>query len=329
MKTWQEEALDLYAAGVSKAEIGRVLKDKMHASSDEQARDRVRRLVAKAGLGPQPKPVAVKPAKPVQHIALENLTPKHHALDWDGCQTIRFGLMGDTQINSKYTQLTHLHRFYDICEQLGSTTVFHVGDIDEGEQMRPGHAYECYEQGADDHVDEIVRVYPKRDGITTYFITGNHDASLYKRAGMDVGKAIAARRPDMVYLGRDCAVVNLTDKCTLELRHPWDGTAYALSYKPQKIIEAMDADSKPNILAIGHYHKIEYLFYRNVHCFQTGCFQSQTPFTRGKGISVHMGGWIVEVRVDADGSIQEIVPLLVPFYAAVKEDWKNWRDKTK
>lgn len=329
MKTWQEEALELYEAGVTKAEIGRRLKDKMHAASDEQARDRVRKLVAKAGLGPQPKPVAVKPAKPVQHIALENLTPKHHALDWDGGQVIRFGLMGDTQINSKYTQLTHLHRFYDICEQMGINTVFHVGDMDEGEQMRPGHAYECYEQGADDHVDEIVRVYPKREGITTYFITGNHDASLYKRAGMDVGKAIAARRPDMVYLGRDCAVVNLTDKCTLELRHPWDGTAYALSYKPQKIIEAMDADSKPNILAIGHYHKIEYLFYRNVHCFQTGCFQSQTPFTRGKGISVHMGGWIVEVRVDADGSIQEIVPLLVPFYAAVKEDWKNWRKDTK
>jgi predicted phosphodiesterase len=239
---------------------------------------------------------------------------------------IRFGLMGDTQINSKYTQLTHLHHFYDICESLGIDTVFHTGDIDEGEQMRPGHQYECYEQGADDHVEEIVRVYPRRDGIKTYFITGNHDASLYKRAGMDLGRAIADKREDMIYLGRDCAVVKLTDKCTLELRHPWDGTAYALSYKPQKIVEAMEADSKPNILAIGHYHKIEYLFYRNVHCFQTGCFQSQTPFTRGKGISVHMGGWIVEVRVAEDGSILGITPTLVPFYAAIENDWKNWRN---
>ena len=39
------------------------------------------------------------------------------------------------------------------------------------------------------------------------------------------GQAIANLRPDMKYLGRDCAVVNLTPKCTLELRHPWDGTA--------------------------------------------------------------------------------------------------------
>ena len=146
---------------------------------------------------------------------------------------------------------------------------------------------------------------------------------------MDLGRAIADKRPDMVYLGRDCAVVNLTDKCTLELRHPWDGTAYALSYKPQKIIEAMEADSKPNILAIGHYHKVEYLFYRNVHCFQTGCFQSQTPFTRGKGISVHMGGWIVEILVGEDGAIKEIMPTLIPFYAAKENDWKNWRDSPR
>jgi hypothetical protein len=326
LNDWQTKARALYEAGNNKTEIARQLQEEMQAPTLECARVRVRYCLRNAKPGKNKEP-APKPEKPKKHVALENLTPKRHALEWDGCETIRFGLMGDTQINSKYTQLTHLHQFYDICAAEGIRTVFHTGDIDEGEQMRPGHAYECYEQGADDHVEEIVRVYPRREGITTYFITGNHDASLYKRAGMDLGKAIAARRPDMVYLGRDCAVVNLTDNCTLELRHPWDGTAYALSYKPQKIIEAMEADSKPSILAIGHYHKVEYLFYRNVHCFQTGCYQSQTPFTRGKGISVHMGGWIVEVTVDKAGNIVAIKPQLVPCYVHIKDDWKNWRGK--
>lgn len=325
MTEWQRKALALYQSGYSKTGIARKLQDEMGAPTVEHARDRVRYfLKTTPEVNREYKP-AVKAAKHPKYEALENLTPARHTLAWDGGKVIRFGLMGDTQINSKYTQLTHLHRFYDICERLGIDTVFHTGDIDEGEQMRPGHQYECYEQGADDHVEEIVRNYPRRDGIKTYFITGNHDASLYKRAGMDLGRAIAEKRPDMIYLGRDCAVVNLTDNCTLELRHPWDGTAYALSYKPQKIIEAMEADSKPSILAIGHYHKIEYLFYRNVHCFQTGCFQSQTPFTRGKGISVHMGGWIVEILVAQDGSIKEIMPTLIPFYTAIKDDWKNWR----
>ena len=324
MTEWQEKALALYAAGNSKASIARQLQAEMGAPTAEHARDRVRHFLKKV----QNLPTPAEPTpttKPQKHETFENLTPSHHILEWDGDRVIRFGLMGDTQINSKYTQLTHLHRFYDICAKMGIDTVFHTGDIDEGEQMRPGHQYECYEQGADDHVAEIVRVYPRRTGIKTYFITGNHDASLYKRAGMDLGRAIADKREDMIYLGRDCAVVKLTDKCTLELRHPWDGTAYAMSYKPQKIVEAMEADSKPNILAIGHYHKIEYLFYRNVHCFQSGCFQSQTPFTRGKGISVHMGGWIVEVTVTEDGSIKGITPTMIPFYSAIENDWKNWR----
>lgn len=86
----------------------------------------------------------------------------------------------------------------------------------------------------------------------------------------------------------------------------------------------VDADSKPNILAIGHYHKIEYMFHRNVHCFQTGCFQSQTPFARGKGISVHMGGWIVTVEVDKNGYVQRIIPKMIPYYKGVQKDYLNF-----
>jgi hypothetical protein len=191
--------------------------------------------------------------------------------------------------------------------------------------MRTGHEYELYEVSADDMRDDVIRNYPYRPGIVTHFISGNHDASIYKQVGYDICRAIADQRSDMDYLGRDCAVINLTPRCTLELRHPWDGTAYALSYKIQKMIEAMESDSKPNILAVGHYHKAEYLFYRNVHALQTGCFQGQTPFTRGKGISVHLGGWIVTVVVDETGTIQKIAPEFVPYYSSIKDDYRNFR----
>lgn len=256
----------------------------------------------------------------------ENLRPNLYEPVWGGNQVLTIALMGDTQINSKYTQLTYLHQFYDVCYARGVHDVYHTGDIDEGEKMRPGHQYECYNQGVDDHVDEIVRVYPRREGIRTHFILGNHDASIYKLCGLDLGELIAQRREDMHYLGRDCARINLTPNCVLELRHPWDGTAYALSYKPQKMIAAMESDSKPNILAIGHYHKVEYLFRRNVHALQTGCFQSQTPFTRGRGIETDMGGWIVTIEVDADGHIQRFIPELIPFYKGIADDYKNWDD---
>lgn len=260
-----------------------------------------------------------------KRVAIQNQEPEHYKAKWDGTTTLRFAIMGDTQLGSKYTQLTHLHNFYDLCEAEGITDVYHTGDITDGLKMRVGHEYELYEVSADEMRDDVVKNYPRRDGITTHFITGNHDASIYKHVGYDIGQAIANLRPDMKYLGRDCAVVNLTPKCTLELRHPWDGTAYAISYKIQKMIEAMESDSKPNILAVGHYHKAEYIFYRNVHALQTGCFQGQTPFTRGKGISVHMGGWIVTIRVDENGYIQGFAPEFVPYCYSIKDDYKNFK----
>jgi UDP-2,3-diacylglucosamine pyrophosphatase LpxH len=264
-------------------------------------------------------------AADTNHIVVQNHEPAHTTNKWEGGNVIRFALIGDTQLGSKYTQLTYLHEFYDLCKKEGITTIYHTGDLTEGLKMRVGHEYELYTVSADEMRDDVVKNYPGREGITTYFITGNHDASIYKQVGYDIGQAIANERKDMVYLGRDCAVINLTPNCTLELRHPWDGSAYSLSYKIQKMIEAMESDTKPNILAVGHYHKAEYVFYRNIHAFQTGCFQGQTPFTRGKGISVHIGGWLISVTVDENGTIKRITPEFIPFYRSCKDDYKNFK----
>lgn len=218
-----------------------------------------------------------------------------------------------------------MHSAYDFYAREGITDVYHLGDIDEGDQMRMGHQFECYTQGADDHVEEIVKVYPRRNGIRTHFITGNHDHSIIRRAGCDIGLQIAANRDDMIYLGQSQAFIKLTPECTLELRHPEDGTAYAISYKIQKMLEAMSGGEKPSILAVGHYHKQEYLFYRNVHALQTGCFQAQTPWMRGKGISAALGYYLVEIHVNDDGQINRFKPEFMPFYKAIKDDYKNFR----
>lgn len=318
----KEETIKLAAQGKRPCDIARELSTKMNTSY-RNIYDRVQKYVQgykKSLAKHEPISTAVKEEK---RVVVQNQEPTAHKSVWDGTQTIKIAIMGDTQIGSKYTQWTHLKNFYDICQEEGIKDVYHTGDVTDGLKMRPGHEYELYEVSADEMIDDVVANYPKRDGITTHFITGNHDASIYKQIGYDIGMAIASKRSDMKYLGRDCAVIYLTPNCKLELRHPWDGTAYALSYKTQKIVESMESDSKPNILAVGHYHKAEYLFYRNVHVLQSGCFQSQTPFTRGKGISVHLGGWILTIKVEADGTIKSIAPQFIPYYASIKDDYKN------
>jgi hypothetical protein len=59
------------------------------------------------------------------------------------------------------------------------------------------------------------------------------------------------------------------------------------------MIEAMPGGEKPNILAVGHYHKMEQIFYRNIHAFQTGCFAA--------AVGIKM----------ADGSIKKIKNIVV------------------
>lgn len=323
---WKETVLDMWLAKEPWSKIDCIVESEFTNLTPKQAHEKGRGYIRGTAEYKERHGVKVeKEPKPKKQEVCESREPVLVDEFWDGTRIIRFGLIGDTHINSKYTQLTHLHKFYDRCESLGVPTVYHVGDIDDGERMRPGHQYECYSQGADDHVAEIVRVYPQRKGITTKFITGNHDASMIKHCGYNIGPAIAQRREDMVYLGPDWAVVNLTPNCTLELRHPWDGSSYATSYKIQKIVESMEPDSKPNILAVGHYHKFGDFTPRNVQSFLTGAFQSQTPFTRGKGLSVEMGAWIIDAEVDKRGTVVELVTRKITFYKAIPDDYLNWR----
>lgn len=317
---FKTEVMELYQKGNPPLEIAQKLNKKYNDNKTGLFFSRFRKRIEMCIY--RNKNTVSKPHNE-KRVVVRNVEPTQHKRVWDGTTEIKIALIGDTHLGSKYTQLTHLNNFYDICAAEGIKDVYHVGDLTDGLKMRPGHEYELYVTSADDMIDDVVEKYPKRKGIVTHFITGNHDASIYKHVGYDIGRTISERRDDMEYLGRDCAVIKLTKKCTLELRHPWDATAYALSYKPQKMIEAMESDSKPNILAIGHYHKAEYLFYRNVHTFQTGCFEGQTPFTRGKGISVNLGGWIITIKVLKDGTIQSITPQFIPYYKSITNDYKN------
>lgn len=300
-----------------------VFPDLSMEQTKQRARDFYRQQPEYTGkrLNAKKKPEKPKPAKVAQ-----NFEPNETGdAGWKHGQTVRFAVVSDTHINSKYTQLSYLHQFYEECRKRGIKHVYHAGDISDGENMRVGHNYELYKIAADEQVEEICRVYPHVEGITTHFITGNHDASTMKHCGFDIGPAIAAKRPDMKYLGRDTALIHLTPNCTMQLLHPWDGGSYAMSYRPQKIVEAMDGGTKPNILMIGHYHKAMWMEYRNVAIFCAGCFQGSTPFMRGKGLSRYMGGWIIEAETDDDGYITRITPTFIPYYVDIVEDYKNFQ----
>lgn len=250
-------------------------------------------------------------------ISTENI----YNANWRGEKVIRFGSISDVHMCSKWQQLTFLNHAYDTYAAEGIKTVYNSGDLTEGYKMRKGHEHEVFKHGADDQAKYVVDNYPKRDGIITEFVTGNHDTSHIKNGGVDIGKMIARDRPDMKYLGKLNAVVNITPNCNIEINHPLDGSAYALSYAIQKYIDAMPGGSKPNILLNGHHHKAMYLPYRNIHAYECGAIQAQTPWMRGMRIAATVGFWIIEVHVDEDGTITRCKGEFTQLYKPIKDDY--------
>lgn len=219
--------------------------------------------------------------------------------------TIKFGLIGDTHIGSLYQRLDALGHFYDRCYNEGVLDILHAGDVLAGWKVYRGQEFELHPSaiGFSRQRDMFASEVPQKDGMRTIFVTGNHDASFKKQNNVIPGEELARVRADWKFVGEDTAAVTLVakdgQKFTVHLLHPGGGTAYAVSYHSQKIIESLSGGQKPDLIAIGHYHKSFYMpAYRNVACLEVGCFESQTPFMIQHSIAAHVGGWIITVALN-------------------------------
>ena len=222
---------------------------------------------------------------------------------------LRIGLFGDSHIGHKEFDEDLWLTAADYWNQTNVDAIYHTGDVIEGMSNREGHVYELDDVGVSAQVRraaQLLNYMPKM----VYGITGNHENWALRKAnqGVVVGELIEDKaKNNFTYLGMDIADIILDDEILLRLQHPGDGTAYAISYKTQKMIDAMDVDDRPTILGIGHYHKAEYIYYRDIHAFQTGTICGQTPFMRGKGLAAHKGFWTLDLyKSPSDGRLEKM-----------------------
>lgn len=240
-------------------------------------------------------------------------------VEWSG-EVLRFCEVSDTHLGSKYEQLGPLNAVYDECEARGIDLVLHPGDWVDGENMYRGHVYEIHTHGADDQRKYASANYPKRKGIRTKGIGGNHDASFLKTAGYDIVQALAKERPDIEYLGPVGRMIDLECKSRkrevyrVHLMHPRGSVPYAKSYRVQKIVEGYEGGSKPDMLLAGHLHYQAHAFIRNVHAFQVPCFQRQTPFLKELGLEPVVGAYFFEVEFSKSGAVGRLQQELVTWY---------------
>jgi predicted phosphodiesterase len=225
---------------------------------------------------------------------------------------LRYGLVADTHLCCKEERLAELHQQYDLFAAEGITTVFHAGNIVDGYIPRINGA-SVFDSSIDGQCQYVVDNYPRRDGITTYFITGDDHEGWFQKEGFNFGGYLhyllqAQGRNDLQYIGHieaDIDIVTGAPRPTIiKVQHPGGGSAYARSYTGQKQVEAFEGGEKPDILIQGHYHVSNYMNDRNVHVVSLPGFEDQTIFARKKRLRMEVGGAIMAFKVNKeDGTI--------------------------
>ncbi len=215
--------------------------------------------------------------------------------------------ISDTHLCQEAQQLSLINEVYKEAKKRGIDTVLHFGDILDGDyKSRDDHRYELFRLGASRQLEYLANYYPYVEGITTHFITGNHDSTHMKNGGLFIGPAIEKERPDLVFEGNEKAVYNPEEsiKTAIEMYHPGGGCAQSLSYRAQKYIDKMEPGEKPNVVGIGHYHQSHFLSYRNVISLLMPCLTAKSPFAIRQGLENTMGAYFVDMYVNSKGEIE-------------------------
>lgn len=251
---------------------------------------------------------------------------------WKG-DILKFGFTSDNHLCSHFERLDVLNLIYDICAGEGVSTVLNGGNWIDGEAQF--NKNEIHTKGMTRQIQYAVDNYPYREGINTWFVSGDdHEGWYTQREGINIGDYFQMMREnsgknDMKHLGYVEADIELNDggfenNAWMRVMHAGGGSAYATSYSAQKIVESLQGGEKPNILFIGHYHKLLYAYIRNVHTIQMGATQDQSIFMRKKKIEAHVGGGIITLRRAKDGTINRCS---VDFITAFDKKFYVGKDK--
>lgn len=251
---------------------------------------------------------------------------RHVEIDAPKRGTVRFGVVSDTHLGSKYQQLTYWRRFCDTAREWGAQFMLHAGDaVDGTHKMHRGMEFEQFVHGFEGQgryaVDKWPELLNKRGkALPQYAIGGNHDGSFFSDVGANVLQLIADNRDDVEFLGAPAATFHIGG-LQIYMLHPDGGPSYARSYRLQKIVEQLPADTKPHVLMAGHWHVTSHVpGYRSVEAFALPCFQSQTPYLRRKGLAPVIGGALFEMEYSERG-LEDLTTKWVLYRSHLERDW--------
>lgn len=232
---------------------------------------------------------------------------------------VRFGVFSDAHIGHQCYRPDALRKLAVDCKKKGMEFILNGGDTLEGMSGREGHIYELTHLGASEQLKYFASEFSVFDRAIYSIEAQNSHGGWFNskgNAGLNIGEEMANRCSNYKFIGYDEQDIEMDNGLKIRLRHPGGGTAYAISYKMQKYIESISGGKKPHLLCQAHFHKAQYMFYRNVHGFDCGCLCNQTPFMRKIGTPAHVGYWLIDANMNKkkNEGIERVNFQFIPFY---------------
>lgn len=249
---------------------------------------------------------------------------------------IKAMLISDTRFGSIYQQTTILNDMYIKAKEMGVKYVFLTGDVVEGVYRGVKSIYNStlHKDGYFDQAEHVASFFPRVEGITTYFITGEHDLSFLKGTDkVDIGKLIASKRDDMIYLGPKRKKVSFvtsdrrTGSISIYLQHSSGNVPYTISYKPQQRISSLRNEDKTDILVTSHFAACDSFLRRGVRSYQVPTVTATTDEMKDANTPVYntIGSWIITLYKDKKGSLQNTTQMYIPYYRTIKDDYRTFK----
>ena len=242
--------------------------------------------------------------------------------------SIKIGIVSDTHLCSRYQQLSLLHSAYKDFEKNKIDFACHIGDLVDGApSMHAGFVNELFLLTFEEQINYVVKNYPVSKSFKSYMLCGNHDRSWVKASAGEPVSMICKQRDDLIYLPQDSAMFRHAGSAPMvQLFHPDGGLPQAKSMKGQRVYMSeinkviseatslwRDTGGKtlleiPQVLLIGHLHTWCYTIEGGTHVMTVPCFQSQTPYLRGKSINPYIGYVILTFHLDHENNVVGFTP---------------------
>lgn len=236
---------------------------------------------------------------------------------------IKFGVIGNTNIGSKFQQPRLLAEAINIAEKEKVDFMIHTGNLVAGK--RPKNRQEdLFLLTKEEQRDWVINYYPKSKKFKTYIISGKQDATFRAEKGFNIIRAICEAREDLFYRG-DWSCRLHVKKANILIIHRQKGqkNPYARSYEPQKMARAvmskyahtlrMCGESKwPDLMILGRWGVADYIprnQKRKMLILSVPALSYQTlSSTEEDELAPDIGLWIVEIMFDKEGNPTYVTP---------------------